>query len=227
MLRVPPGTTVSVNSRRSMADRTAHRRRGDLRQHPCAPGIDRYRAIDAPHTEVIPANDDFDATRCARYSRATCCAASPAIHSDAARRWSVARWSAAPGMQSAPRRVRLSRQHARLIPTEEGIRIEDLGSTNGSFINDKRVQRGGPSLAMRSDSTPCASACWRRDRRTGASRRAERAPKVHAQLLSLGSGRRCRRALLGDLGDRAAALKAARQLPARWWRAQLHRRSIA
>jgi len=38
--------------------------------------------------------------------------------------------------------TRLSRQHARLIPTEAGIQVEDLGSTNGTFINGKRVQRG-------------------------------------------------------------------------------------
>lgn len=36
----------------------------------------------------------------------------------------------------------LSRKHARLVPTAEGLQIEDLGSTNGSFINDKRVVRG-------------------------------------------------------------------------------------
>ena len=36
----------------------------------------------------------------------------------------------------------LSRQHARLLPTDEGVQVEDLGSTNGSFINGKRVQRG-------------------------------------------------------------------------------------
>jgi pSer/pThr/pTyr-binding forkhead associated (FHA) protein len=36
----------------------------------------------------------------------------------------------------------LSRQHARLVPTGDGVQIEDLGSTNGSFINGKRVQRG-------------------------------------------------------------------------------------
>jgi len=36
----------------------------------------------------------------------------------------------------------LSRQHARLVMTTEGIQLEDLGSTNGSFINGKRVQRG-------------------------------------------------------------------------------------
>jgi pSer/pThr/pTyr-binding forkhead associated (FHA) protein len=36
----------------------------------------------------------------------------------------------------------LSRQHARLVPTNSGVQIEDLGSTNGSFINGKRVQHG-------------------------------------------------------------------------------------
>ena len=36
----------------------------------------------------------------------------------------------------------LSRQHARLVMTREGVQVEDLGSTNGSFINGKRVQRG-------------------------------------------------------------------------------------
>jgi pSer/pThr/pTyr-binding forkhead associated (FHA) protein len=36
----------------------------------------------------------------------------------------------------------LSRQHARLVMTREGVQVEDLGSTNGSFFNGKRVQRG-------------------------------------------------------------------------------------
>ncbi len=36
----------------------------------------------------------------------------------------------------------LSRQHARLVPTADGVELEDLGSTNGSFFNGKRVQRG-------------------------------------------------------------------------------------
>lgn len=36
----------------------------------------------------------------------------------------------------------LSRNHARIVPTADGVQIEDLGSTNGSFINDKRVVRG-------------------------------------------------------------------------------------
>ena len=36
----------------------------------------------------------------------------------------------------------LSRQHARLVLTGGGVQVEDLGSTNGTFINGKRVQRG-------------------------------------------------------------------------------------
>ncbi|QSX78314.1 FHA domain-containing protein [Lysobacter solisilvae] len=35
----------------------------------------------------------------------------------------------------------LSRVHARLVPAEDGVQIEDLSSTNGSFINDRRVMR--------------------------------------------------------------------------------------
>jgi pSer/pThr/pTyr-binding forkhead associated (FHA) protein len=36
----------------------------------------------------------------------------------------------------------LSRRHARLTPTAEGLLIEDLGSTNGCVLNDKRIDRG-------------------------------------------------------------------------------------
>jgi pSer/pThr/pTyr-binding forkhead associated (FHA) protein len=36
----------------------------------------------------------------------------------------------------------MSRKHARMIPTADGVQIEDLGSTNGSYINDRRVLRG-------------------------------------------------------------------------------------
>lgn len=35
----------------------------------------------------------------------------------------------------------LSRQHARFIWDERGLRLEDLGSTNGTFVNGRRVQR--------------------------------------------------------------------------------------
>jgi hypothetical protein len=36
----------------------------------------------------------------------------------------------------------ISRQHARLRVTPEGLLVEDLGSANGTFIGDKRVQNG-------------------------------------------------------------------------------------
>ena len=35
----------------------------------------------------------------------------------------------------------ISRAHARLVPTDTGVQIEDLGSTNGTFLNGKRVLR--------------------------------------------------------------------------------------
>lgn len=35
----------------------------------------------------------------------------------------------------------VSRQHVRLTPTEEGLLVEDLGSTNGWLLNEKRQER--------------------------------------------------------------------------------------
>jgi pSer/pThr/pTyr-binding forkhead associated (FHA) protein len=35
----------------------------------------------------------------------------------------------------------LSRVHARLVPGENGVHIEDLNSTNGTFLNDRRVMK--------------------------------------------------------------------------------------
>jgi diguanylate cyclase (GGDEF)-like protein len=39
-----------------------------------------------------------------------------------------------------PEVMSLSRRHGRLHYDSEGVSIEDLGSTNGSFVNDRRVQ---------------------------------------------------------------------------------------
>ena len=36
----------------------------------------------------------------------------------------------------------ISRHHARLRVTAEGLLVEDMGSANGTFVNDKRVQNG-------------------------------------------------------------------------------------
>jgi pSer/pThr/pTyr-binding forkhead associated (FHA) protein len=36
----------------------------------------------------------------------------------------------------------ISRRHALIKPTPDGLSVEDLGSSNGTFINNKRVQQG-------------------------------------------------------------------------------------
>jgi pSer/pThr/pTyr-binding forkhead associated (FHA) protein len=36
----------------------------------------------------------------------------------------------------------MSRRHALVKPTQEGLAVEDLGSANGTYINNKRVQQG-------------------------------------------------------------------------------------
>ncbi len=36
----------------------------------------------------------------------------------------------------------MSRRHALVKPTQDGLNVEDLGSANGSYINNKRIQQG-------------------------------------------------------------------------------------
>ena len=38
--------------------------------------------------------------------------------------------------------TRVSRRHCRLAPDLDGVRVRDLGSTNGTRINGRRVDRG-------------------------------------------------------------------------------------
>jgi serine/threonine protein kinase len=49
----------------------------------------------------------------------------------------------------------VSRQHARLLHTGEGWMIEDLRSTNGTFINDRRVPPSQPTPLNDGDSVRC------------------------------------------------------------------------
>ncbi|MFZ4789497.1 MAG: FHA domain-containing protein [Candidatus Competibacteraceae bacterium] len=44
----------------------------------------------------------------------------------------------------------LSRRHARLWPASDGVWIEDLGSTNGVFVNEKRLMPHQPLLLTES-----------------------------------------------------------------------------
>ena len=36
----------------------------------------------------------------------------------------------------------VSRRHAQVKPTQDGLAVEDLGSANGTFVNGQRVQNG-------------------------------------------------------------------------------------
>lgn len=40
-----------------------------------------------------------------------------------------------------------SREHARLTVTEDGVVVEDLGSTNGVYVNERRIQSATPLVA--------------------------------------------------------------------------------
>jgi len=145
MLQVPPGTTVSVNGR--AVDGLIALRPGD------SVSFDRIQArlaaIDAPAARrqggglPAPANDDPGAT-----------AVRPVVPRFVLRGVSGQGFGRsypivgptlvgrAPECNLRLDENGLSRQHARLIPTDDGLQLEDLGSTNGSTINGKRVQRG-------------------------------------------------------------------------------------
>jgi hypothetical protein len=101
----------------------------------------------------------------------------------------------------------LSRTHARLIPTDTGVQVEDLGSSNGTFLNGKRILRGeakvGDELAFDVLRFRVAGAS---DARTGAGRAqvdAQAETEVEVFGVAVGragaraGGRRCGRAGVG------------------------------
>jgi pSer/pThr/pTyr-binding forkhead associated (FHA) protein len=145
-LHVPPGTTVSVNGR--AVDGLIALRPDDSVAFDRV--LARLSAIEAaspihrhPGTLPTPANDDPGAT-----------AVRPVLPKFVLRGVSGQGFGRsypllgptvvgrAPECVLRLDETGLSRQHARLVPTDEGVQVEDLGSTNGSFINGKRVQRG-------------------------------------------------------------------------------------
>ena len=146
MLQVPQGTTVSVNGRN--VDGLISLRPGD------SVSFDRIQArlatieAAAPGRHHVgplpaPANDDPGAT-----------AVRPVVPSFVLRGVSGEGFGRshpllgptvvgrAPECNLRLDANGLSRQHARLVLTRGGVQVEDLGSTNGTFINGKRVQRG-------------------------------------------------------------------------------------
>jgi pSer/pThr/pTyr-binding forkhead associated (FHA) protein len=147
MLQVPQGTTVRVNGRD--VDGVIALRPGDM------VGFDRIQArlasieaaVPTPHAahiagDVESANDDPAAT-----------AVRPVVPRYVLRGVSgngFGRSFPVVGITTLGRAqdcnlhiddAGLSRQHARLTPMDKGLLIEDLGSTNGCFVNGKRVQR--------------------------------------------------------------------------------------
>ncbi|MGI8561459.1 MAG: FHA domain-containing protein [Luteimonas sp.] len=145
MLQVPPGATVKVNERE--VDGLIALRPGDLVafEHVQA----RLASLDAPRPArhdvapgQAPVNDDLAAT-----------AVRPVLPRYVLRGISNAGFGRTFPLLGATTLGRaadcgihldhpgLSRHHARLTPTDEGLLVEDLGSTNGCLLNDVRVDR--------------------------------------------------------------------------------------
>ena len=142
MLKIARGAAVTVNQR--PVDGLISLRAGD--QIGFASVQASIMALDAPRppgsSHVLSESDDVGAT--------TVRAALPkyALRAQTGRMLGrsypltgVAIVGRAPECQLRLEDSNLSRKHAKLIPTNEGVVIEDLGSTNGSFHNGKRVQR--------------------------------------------------------------------------------------
>jgi pSer/pThr/pTyr-binding forkhead associated (FHA) protein len=142
MMRVSRGAAVTVNGR--AVEGLIALRQGDRI------GFDQVEATlvasDVPqavgNAMPAPANDDTGATMVrAALSKYGLCAQTGRM---LGRNFGLAGATIvgrAPECQLRLEEASLSRKHARLIPTEDGVIVEDLGSTNGSFLNGERVQR--------------------------------------------------------------------------------------
>jgi pSer/pThr/pTyr-binding forkhead associated (FHA) protein len=143
MMRVSRGAAVTVNGR--AVEGLIALRQGDRI------GFDQVEATlvagDVSQTldrgaMPTPANDDTGATMVrAALSKYALCAQTGRM---LGRNFALAGATIvgrAPECQLRLEEASLSRKHARLIPTEDGVIVEDLGSTNGSFLNGERVQR--------------------------------------------------------------------------------------
>ncbi|HET6545291.1 MAG TPA: FHA domain-containing protein [Rhodanobacteraceae bacterium] len=74
----------------------------------------------------------------------------------------------------------ISRHHARLKAAADGVMVEDLGSANGTFINDKRIQSGllkpGDELRLDTVRFLLASSAMDLRQQAGGSRTAKPSP---------------------------------------------------
>ena len=52
----------------------------------------------------------------------------------------------------------ISSLHARVAPARKGVTVEDLGSTNGTLVNEKKID--GPTLAKRGAQIQCGNAIF-------------------------------------------------------------------
>lgn len=145
MLQVPPGATVRVNDRG--VDGLIALRPGD---QVAFEGVQaRLASLDAPvparHEAApaqIPVNDDLAATAVRQaVPRYVLRGISGVGFGRTFPLLGATTLGRAPDCGIQLDHPGLSRHHVRLTPTETGLLIEDLGSTNGCLLNDARVER--------------------------------------------------------------------------------------
>ena len=136
MVQVPAGAPVHVNGR-PVAGLIALRNGDHLQFHRVHA---KLVAIEATQRLPVPANDDPGATAVR--------VAVPRYFLRGLDQDARSHPVAAPILVGRARDCQLrldddglSRRHARLLPTPEGLQVEDLGSTNGTSLNGRRIQR--------------------------------------------------------------------------------------
>ena len=104
----------------------------------------------------------------------------------------------------------ISRHHARLQVTADGVLVEDMNSANGTFINDKRVQNGllKPGEELRLDTVRFMLVAPGMDAQ--ASRRRRRAP--NAAKAAAAGRQRVRAARCRDRRSRSSSSRRSRSL---------------
>lgn len=146
MLAVAPGTTVKVNERQ--VDGLIALRPGDSIAFDSVQA--RLAALEpaAPQTPGAtalpePANDDPGATAVRPVTpRYVLRGVAGAVFGKAFPVMAATTVGRAPECAIRLDQPGMSRTHARLLPSEDALLLEDLGSTNGVFLNGRRILRG-------------------------------------------------------------------------------------